>query len=96
MSLSGGYNANYGNVSVGASAVVIAAAKGRSRIIVQNNHATQILYLGDDANVTADTAATGGLKVAAAGASVTLEGFTGNVYGIASGASTPVAYFEVA
>jgi hypothetical protein len=46
--------------------------------------------------VTADTAATGGLKVAAAGASVTLEGFTGNVYGIASGASTPVAYFEVA
>jgi hypothetical protein len=95
MSLSGGYNANYGNVSVGSSAVVVAAAKGRSRIIVQNNHATQILYLGDDANVTADAAATGGLKIAA-GASVTLEGFTGNVYGIASGASTPVAYFEVA
>lgn len=94
MSLSGGYNANYGNVSVGASAVVVAAAKGRSRIIVQNNHASQILYLGDDANVTADATATGGLKIAAGG-SVTLEGFTGNVYGIASGAATPAAFFEV-
>lgn len=91
----GGYNANYGNVTIGATAAVIATAKqGRSRIIVQNNHASQILYLGDDANVTADATATGGLKIGA-GVSVTLEGFNGNLYGIASGASTPVAYFEV-
>lgn len=95
MSLTGGFNANYGNVSVGTSAAVVAAAKGRKNITVQNNHATQILYLGDDANVTADAAATGGLKVAA-GASVTLYGFTGPLYGIASGAATPAAYFEVA
>jgi hypothetical protein len=95
MSLSGGYNANYGNVSIGASAAVISAAKGRSRVIVQNNHATQILYLGDDASVTADATATGGLKIAA-GASVTLEGFTGSLYGIASGAATTVAFFEIA
>lgn len=90
----GGFDANYGNVSIGASAAVVASAKQRSRIIVQNNHATQILYLGDDANVTADATASGGLKIAA-GASVTLEGFTGSLYGIASGAATPVAFFEV-
>lgn len=95
MSGTGGFNANYGNVSVGTSAAVVATAKGRRNIIVQNNHATQILYLGDDANVTADATATGGLKIAA-GASVTLDRFTGAVFGIASGAATPVAFFEVA
>lgn len=95
MSLTGGFNANYGNVSIGTSAAVVAAAKGRSSIIIQNNHATQVLYLGDDSSVTADAASTGGLKIVA-GASVTLTGFKGAVYGIASGAATPVAYFEVA
>jgi hypothetical protein len=95
MSLTGGYNANYGNVSIGATAGVVSAAKGRRSIIVQNNHASQILYLGDDSSVTADATATGGLKIAA-GASVTIEGFKGNLYGIASGAATPVAFFEVA
>lgn len=95
MTPTGGFNANYGNVSVGASAVVVSAANRRSRLIVQNNHASQILYLGDDSSVTADATATGGLKIAA-GASVTLEGFTGSLYGIASGAATPVAFFEIA
>jgi hypothetical protein len=95
VSTTGGFNANYGNVSIGTSAAVVAAAKNRKSVIVQNNHATQILYLGDDANVTADATSTGGLKIAA-GASVTIEGFTGNVYGIASGATTPVAFFEIA
>ncbi len=91
MSLTGGFNANYGTASVGTSAAVISAAKGRRSIIVQNVHASQILYVGDDDQVTASN----GLRVSS-GASLTLEGFTGVLYGIASGASTDVRYFEVA
>jgi len=90
MSGTGGYNANYGTVAVAATATLIASAKMRSRIIVQNNHASQTLHLGDDANVTTAN----GLKLAA-GASVTLEGFSGPVWGIGSGADTTTNYFEV-
>lgn len=90
MSATGGFNANYGAVAVAATATVIATSKKRSRIIVQNNHASQTLHLGDDSSVTTAN----GLKLAA-GASVTLEGFSGTLYGIGSGADTTTNYFEV-
>lgn len=85
---SGRYGADYGTVSIGTSAAIVLAAASRRTVIVQNNHATQILYLGDDSSVTTST----GLKVAA-GASVTLQDYIGPLYGIASGATTTVNYF---
>lgn len=77
-----------GTVSVGASATLIRAARtSRDAVIIQNVHASQVLYLGDSA-VTTST----GLKVAA-GESIQLP-TCGDVYGIASGAATDVRYFE--
>lgn len=86
-----GSTAAYGTVAIGGAAAVIKAAKTtRKSIVVQNVHATQILYVGSDSSVTTSN----GLKVAA-GASVTLDDYNGPVYGIASGADTDVRYFEV-
>jgi hypothetical protein len=83
-------NINYAAVAVGASAVQVVAANGlRDNVIVHNNHASQILYLGDDSSVTTAN----GLPVPA-GQKVTLEGYTGPVYGIASGAATDTRYLE--
>jgi hypothetical protein len=83
-------DAAYGTIAVGAAATLIVAARGRREsIIIQNNHATQTLHIGDDDQVTTAT----GLKLAA-GASVTLDGYQGAVYGIGSGAGTTTNYFE--
>lgn len=83
--------AGYGAASIGGTAALILAAKTtRQSVIVQNVHATQILYLGNDASVTTSN----GLRVAA-GAERVLTGYHGALYGIASGAATDVRYFEV-
>ena len=84
--------ATYGTVSIGTSAAIIKAAKTiRKSIIIQNVHASQVLYLGTDSSVATTT----GLRVAA-GESVEFDDYNGVIYGIASGAATDVRYFEVA
>jgi hypothetical protein len=83
-------DASYGTASIGGTAALLIAARGRREgVFIQNNHATQTLHLGNDANVTTAN----GLKVAAGG-QVNLEGYQGNVYAIGSGAATTVNYFE--
>lgn len=80
----------YNTVSVGTSATLIrAAASARDAIIVQNAHASNLLYIGTDSSVTTSN----GLRVGA-GESISVP-TRGNVYGIASGASTDVRYLEV-
>lgn len=81
----------YGNVSIGTSAAVISAAS-RYRdqgILVQNAHASNILYVGTDSSVTTSN----GLKIGA-GESLLIPG-NDVVYGIASGASTDVRFMAV-
>lgn len=78
-------------VPVGTSSVVVADRKAsRTSVIVYNNHASQILYLGTTSGVTTST----GLPVAA-GASRVFDDYNGVLYGIASGATTDVRVFEV-
>jgi hypothetical protein len=85
-----GNTGGYGTVSVGATAVLLRTGKsGRDGVIVQNVHATQIVYVGTDANVLTTT----GLKVAP-GASLTLDFYNGPLYGIADGAATDVRVLE--
>lgn len=79
----------YAAVSIGTTAAVVKAAFfRRESILIVNNHASQILYLGSDSSVTTSN----GIPVAAGG-SVRLR-TKSDVYGIASGASTDVRYFE--
>lgn len=82
-------SAAYGNVSIGASAaLVVAARQTRESVVIKNNHASQILYLGSNTSVTTSN----GLPLIA-GESVRLKAKQA-IYGIASGASTDVRYFE--
>ena len=77
-----------GNVSIGTSAAIIKAANGRREsLVVQNVHASQVLYIGDGSVTTSN-----GLRIPA-GESMRLQ-TKAAVYGIASGASTDVRYFE--
>lgn len=86
-----GSHVDSASVSVGTSAAIIKAARtARRSITVQNTHASNALYLGNNPNVTTAN----GLRVAA-GASRTFDNYNGDLYGIASGASTGARYFEV-
>lgn len=80
----------YGTVTVGTTAVVVVAASSRDFVRVKNNHATNILYLGFDANVT-----TANGYPLAAGQEHLIENYDGPVYGIASAAGTDVRYTEI-
>jgi hypothetical protein len=72
-------------VSVGTSAVLLSGASGpRERLIVQNLHASQILYVGGS-----DVTTSNGIRIAA-GEAREFENLVGAVYGIASGATTDV------
>jgi hypothetical protein len=83
-------DASYGTVSVAATATLIRPAKAlRKSIVVQNVHASQTLYLGDDSSVATTT----GLRLNA-GDSVRLSDCNAAVWGIASGAATDTRYFE--
>lgn len=87
--MAGSGSAAYGNASVGTSAVVLVAARqARESVLIKNNHASQILYLGGNSSVTSSN----GLPLVA-GESVRLE-TRQVVYAIANGASTDVRYFE--
>lgn len=86
-----GTSGSYGTVSVGAAAVLVVAARfSRNGLVVQNVHATQTLYLGNDSSVTTST----GIQVPA-GASADFPDYAGAVWGIASGAATDTRFFEV-
>lgn len=88
--MSVGSTANYGTVSIGGTAALIRAGlTGRKNITIQNVHATQVLYVGDDANVETTT----GFRIGA-GEQHTFESYNGAIYGIASGAGTDVRYWE--
>jgi hypothetical protein len=77
-------------VSVGTSAVqLVDGTTGRRGVLVKNNHATQILYVGNDANVTTSN----GFPIAAGG-SQQFDNYTGTLYGIGSGAATDARIFE--
>lgn len=90
MSGSGG-TGSYGAASVGTSASqIVASRSSRNGLVVQNIHASNDLYIGSDSSVTTST----GVKVPA-GASIEFPEYVGAVYGIASGSSTTVRYFEV-
>lgn len=77
-------------LDVGTSATLIKAGNSTRRsITIQNNHASQTLHIDGDESVTTAS----GLKIAA-GASFTVEDYNGPIYGIASGITTTVNYFE--
>lgn len=79
----------YDGVTIGTTAAEIVDAHSlRSAILIQNNHASNDLYLGDDDQVTTST----GLHLPA-GESMRLHS-TRAVWGIASAASTDVRYYE--
>jgi hypothetical protein len=87
--MAGSGSSAYGNKSIGTSAAVLVAARqARESVLVKNNHASQILYLGSDSSVTSSN----GLPLAA-GESVRIES-KNVVYAVASGATTDVRYFE--
>ena len=76
-------------VSVGTSAVLLVdGTSSRNNLIVQNNHASQTLYVGP-----AGVDTTTGMKVIA-GASIGLPEYIGPLYGIASGAATDTRVVE--
>lgn len=78
-----------GNNDVGTSAEqLLGGRQRRESVLIKNNHASQILYLGSDDSVSSSN----GMPLAA-GESVRLQ-TNGPVWAIASGASTDVRYFE--
>lgn len=91
MAGSGGSGSN-GAATIGTSAAqIVAGNASRNGLVVQNNHATNDLYVGASSGVTTSN----GVKVPAGG-SIEFSEYVGPVFGIASGASTDVRYFEVA
>lgn len=79
-------------VSVGTSTTVVAAAnKDRAELFLQNDHATQTVYLGLGQAAVANK----GIRLNAAGGSIVLTSYNGAVNAIATGATTPVLVTEV-
>lgn len=81
-----------GTVTLGAaSATVVASNPARVSVTICNDHATQIVYLALGPTAVAST----GIRVNAAGGSVTISGYTGIITGIASGVTTVVCFSEI-
>lgn len=78
---------NHGAVTVGTSAVVIAAADDRESILIQNLGAADI-YVGGSSVTTAN-----GVKVTASGGTLTLYTCAA-VYAISGSAGNDVRYLE--
>lgn len=86
--MAGGATVTQTAVTVGGTAVLLLTGRTlRESVVIKNNHATQILYVGNASVTTSD-----GMPVAA-GQSITLE-VVGTLYGIASGAGTDVRVLE--
>lgn len=74
-----------------ASATIVAANPSRIEVFIGNDHASNVLYLRlDDSAAVANQ----GIRLAA-GQSVVITSYTGEIRGIASGASTNVVVCEV-
>lgn len=83
--------ANYGTISVGTTAAVLVAGRtSRRSVIIKNTHASQVLYVGDDDQVTD----TNGFPVAA-GDTISFDNYNGPLYGYGSGAATTGRFFQV-
>jgi hypothetical protein len=83
-------NLTTGQASIGASAASLVAARtNRRSVVVRNTHASQVLFLGKDSAVTTAN----GLAVPAGQA--TELTYDGQVFAIASGASTTVLFAEL-
>jgi hypothetical protein len=80
-----------GTKSIGSTAAVIVAARpGRAKLIIQNRHATQDLFIGPT-NAVSGTAYAFKLT---AGQSRDLGPYTGALWGYGSGAATTCTFFE--
>jgi hypothetical protein len=80
-------------LSVGTDEVPIEQEKGRTKIVIQNLHATQYVYVADEPNTVANQ----GLRITPSG-SLTLSYNDGDEtektwYIVANGATTPVRIF---
>lgn len=81
-----------GALSVGTSSLELAAANvDRVALVVCNDHATQVLYLG----LGEAAVASQGVRINAAGGNHRIDYFTGVVNIIASGAATVATFVEV-
>ena len=79
-------------VTVGASDTQIVPANGaRVAVVICNDHASNILYLALGGTAVANQ----GIRVNAAGGTVFLPEFTGEIRGIATGAGTVVTFSEI-
>lgn len=79
-------------VAVGGTTAEVAAANpDRAEITVQNDHATQVVYLALGAAAVLNE----GIRLNAAGGSWTSNAYTGAVNAIATGAATGVLVTEV-
>lgn len=79
-------------VSVDAASEVVAAANpDRAEITIQNDHATQIIYL----SLGGTAALNSGIRLNALGGSWTSNAYTGAINGIATGAATVALVTEV-
>jgi hypothetical protein len=84
-------NGSNSAVSIGTSAAqIVDGTSMRRSVVVQNAHASNVLYVGANSSVTTSN----GIKIAA-GDSISFNDYVGTLYGIASGASTDVRVFEV-
>jgi hypothetical protein len=84
-------NINYGNVMVGiAAGLIIAANANRESVEIFNAHTANILYVGDDNAVTMAI----GRPVYPL-CSVSFDGYTGDVWGIANAINTDVRFTEL-
>lgn len=70
--------------------IIAASALGRRSMVVKNPDTTQTIYIGQDA----DTDDTTGFPLAA-GESVTIVAFTGDLYAIAGAGTTTACVLEV-
>lgn len=81
---------DYGTKTVGTSAgLLVGAAATRSSLLIQNKSSNEV-YIGFDSSVTASN----GFHLTADD-SVRLSDYIGDVYAIASAASSDVRYLEV-
>jgi hypothetical protein len=89
MTTSGSSRGSYGANTVTTTAEVISPAGYRGSVLIRNNHASNVLYLGFDSSVTDAN----GFPLAA-GESVEIYDFIGEIWGYASAAGTDVRVLE--
>lgn len=83
----------YNTVSVAATATLIVAANNQRKGIILVNNSANVIYVGPDTSITSSNA----IPLEALGGNLEMGGYaeswTGNIYGIASGASD-LRYWE--